>query len=136
MSAYFSYEGLKEKFRNESIQEFFQENRRPLYAIFFFNFLMLLSGLLGEWNYIPKLFAFFYGFIALLFSFGTLYTNFVRDTVFLNGLFGIMGILWSGYGFAFLADPVTKNISYTILDIFAKNFFGIYLGLNIFKLRS
>jgi bacteriorhodopsin len=136
MSAYFAYEGLKEKFRNESIQEFFQENQRPLYAIFVFNFLMLLSGLLGEWNYIPKPFAFVYGFVALVFSFGTLYKHFVRNTSFLKSMFGVMAVIWSGYGFAFLAEPVTKNISYTILDIFAKNFFGIYLGLNIFKLRA
>lgn len=136
MAAYFSYESLKEKFRNESIQDFFAEHRESLYAIFIFNFGMLLSGLLGEYGLISKTFAFFYGFVALLLSFGTLYTKFVIAGGFVQTLFGIMITLWSGYGIAYLYDPVKKNIAYTILDIFAKNFFGVYLGLNIFKLRA
>jgi hypothetical protein len=136
MSAYFSYESLKEKFRNESIQEFFAENQRPLYAIFYFNFLMLLSGLLGELGYVSKLFAFLYGFVALALSFGTIYKNFVLVSGFVTTFFTIMALSWSGYGIAFLLDPVKKNVIYTILDIIAKNFFGLYLGFNIFKLRT
>jgi hypothetical protein len=38
-------------------------------------------------------------------------------------MFGI----WALYGVAFLCPSVVKNVSYTILDIFAKNFFGIFL---------
>jgi bacteriorhodopsin len=136
MAAYFAYEDLKEKFRNESIQDFFAQNRRPLYAIFFFNFLMLVAGYLGEIGYVTKPFAFVYGFVALALSFGTLYKNFIHQTIFLKVFFAVIAAIWSGYGFAFLADPVTKNIAYTVLDIFAKNFFGIYLGLNIFRLRA
>jgi len=136
MAAYFAYEDLKPKFRNESIQDFFAENRRPLYAIFFFNFLMLLAGYLGEIGYVTKPFAFVYGFLALALSFGTLYKNFIHQTTFLRAFFAVIAVIWSGYGVAYLANPVTKNIAYTVLDIFAKNFFGIYLGLNIFKLRT
>lgn len=136
MAAYFSYESLKEKFRNESIQDFFAENKRPLYAIFFFNFLMLLAGLLGETGYITKSFAFIYGFFALALSFGTLYKKFVLRSGFVNGFFGLMAVAWSGYGLSYLQEPVTKNVIYTVLDIIAKNFFGLYLGLNIFQLRT
>jgi bacteriorhodopsin len=136
MSAYFSYESMKEKFRNESIQEFFAENRRPLYAIFFFNFLMLLAGMLGELGYVTKLFAFLYGFVALALSFGTIYKNFVLASGFVTSFFTIMAVAWSGYGIAYMLDPVKKNVVYTILDIIAKNFFGLYLGFNIFKLRT
>ncbi len=136
MAAYFSYESLKEKFRNESIQDFFAENRRTLYAIFFFNFLMLLAGFLGEIGYVTKLFAFLYGFVALLLSFGTLYKNFVFGNDFVKAFFAIMAVTWSGYGVAYLFDPIKKNVIYTILDIIAKNFFGLYLGFNIFRLRS
>jgi bacteriorhodopsin len=32
------------------------------------------------------------------------------------------------YGIAALMDYKTKNIMYNILDLFAKNFFGVYLG--------
>lgn len=136
MAAYFSYESLKEKFRNESIQDFFAEHRRTLYAIFVFNFLMLLAGLLGELGYITKLFALLYGFVALILSFGTIYKNFVFGSDFVKGFFAIMAVTWSGYGVAYMLDPVKKNVVYTILDIVAKNFFGLYLGFNIFKLRG
>jgi hypothetical protein len=136
MAAYFSYESLKQKFRNESIQEFFAENRRPLLAIFYFNFLMLLAGFLGEIGYIGRFFAFVYGFLALALSFGTMYKKFVLSNGFVQKFFGLMATVWSGYGIAFLFDPVSKNIAYTILDIIAKNFFGLYLGLNIFQMRS
>lgn len=136
MSAYFSYESLKEKFRHQSVGDFFYENQRPLLAIFFFNFLMLLAGYLGELGYVTKLFGFLYGFVALALSFGTLYTNFVLTSGFVQNFFAIMAITWSGYGVAYLFDPVRKNVIYTILDIIAKNFFGLYLGLNIFKMRG
>lgn len=136
MAAYFAYESLREKFRNESIQDFFAENRRPLYAIFLFNFLMLAAGFLGEIGYIPKLFAFLYGSVALLLSFGTLYKNFVLRGGFVQAFFGLMAAVWSGYGIFYLLDPVSKNIGYTVLDIFAKNFFGLYLGFNIFQMRT
>jgi hypothetical protein len=136
MAAYFAYESLKQRFRNESIQDFFRDNRRPIYAIFFFNFLMLLAGFLGEIGYVTKLFAFVYGFLALLLSFGTLYKNFVLSEGFVTYFFGAIATVWSGYGIAFMLDPVSKNIAYTVLDIFAKNFFGLYLGLNIFQMRS
>ena len=36
-------------------------------------------------------------------------------------------IIWSLYGFAFLLNANEKNIIYNILDIFSKNFFGLYL---------
>ena len=32
------------------------------------------------------------------------------------------------YGIAALMNYTTKNIMYNILDLFAKNFFGVYLG--------
>lgn len=136
MSAYFSYESLKEKFRHQSIHDFVKENQRPLLAIFFFNFLMLLAGYLGEIGLVTKLFAFLYGFVALSLSFGTIYKNFVLREGFVQNFFGIMAVAWSGYGVAYLFDPVKKNVIYTILDIIAKNFFGLYLGFNIFKLRG
>lgn len=136
MSAYFAYESFKEKFKHTRIQEFFAENRKELYAIFLFNFLMLAAGLLGEIGYIPKTFAFLYGFVTLLLSFGTIYKKFVGRSIFVQAFFGLMATIWSGYGLAYLLNPVSKNIAYTILDIIAKNFFGLYLGFNIYQLRT
>jgi bacteriorhodopsin len=38
-----------------------------------------------------------------------------------------MFIFWSLYGVAAVFDFENKNTSYNILDIFAKNFFGMFL---------
>jgi bacteriorhodopsin len=38
-------------------------------------------------------------------------------------------MVWFIYGLAALMSYKTKNIMYNILDLFAKNFFGIYLGI-------
>ena len=42
-------------------------------------------------------------------------------------LFTIFTILWALYGVAALMPYTLKNIGYNILDIFSKNFFGLFL---------
>jgi hypothetical protein len=44
--------------------------------------------------------------------------------------------LWAMYGLAFLMPPVAKNLGYTALDIFSKNFFGIFLYYIIAQKRT
>ena len=36
-------------------------------------------------------------------------------------------IVWSLYGFAALLGTKNKNISYNLLDIVAKNFYGLFI---------
>jgi bacteriorhodopsin len=40
-------------------------------------------------------------------------------------------IIWGIYGIAAIMSPHTKNNMFNILDIFAKNFFGLYLYYRI-----
>jgi hypothetical protein len=47
-----------------------------------------------------------------------------------------MFTLWALYGVFFLLPPVVKNVGYTTLDIFAKNFFGLFLTYVIYSKRS
>jgi bacteriorhodopsin len=42
-----------------------------------------------------------------------------------------MFVVWSLYGVAAVFDFTTKNISYNILDLFAKNFYGLFLYIII-----
>jgi bacteriorhodopsin len=40
---------------------------------------------------------------------------------------------WALYGLFALLNYTAKNVSYNILDLFAKNFFGVFLSLVIWR---
>jgi hypothetical protein len=75
--------------------------------------------------------AFVLGTGALVGSFGIIYENYAKYSEKTRNIFWIMFGLWSLYGIAFLMPPVAKNLGYTTLDIFAKNFFGLFLYFTI-----
>ncbi len=88
---------------------------------------MLLFGYLAEVGMMNRGLAFVLGTGALCGSFGIIYKNYAKFSEKTKNIFWLMFGLWALYGIAFLFPPVTKNLSYTALDIFAKNFFGIFL---------
>jgi bacteriorhodopsin len=45
-----------------------------------------------------------------------------------------MAIVWGLYGVAAMFSPVWKNTAYNILDVLAKNFYGIFLSILIYQL--
>ena len=47
-----------------------------------------------------------------------------------------MFFFWSLYGVAALFSNHAKNVSYNILDVFAKNFYGVYLSWFIYDLTK
>jgi bacteriorhodopsin len=71
-----------------------------------------------------------------------IYNNFVKDEVIENttrerkkeikGLFWYFFSVWSIYGIAALFPYKEKNISYNILDLFSKNFFGLFLSYKVY----
>jgi hypothetical protein len=88
---------------------------------------MLLFGFLGELGIMNKILSFVLGTGALVGSFGIIYENYAKFSQKTKNIFWVMFGLWSMYGIAFLFSSVAKNLAYTILDIFSKNFFGIFL---------
>ena len=94
---------------------------------------MLLFGYLGELGVISKAAAFWLGTAALFGSFGTIYYEFAQQSEKTKRLFWIMFSIWSIYGVAAVLPYKIKNSMYNILDLFAKNFFGIFLSYVIFK---
>jgi hypothetical protein len=106
---------------------------KPLLLIVILNFGMLLFGYLAELNVIGKWPGFWLGTASLIGSFATIYNNFGYQSQESRTIFWIMFSLWSLYGGAFLLPAVPKNISYTALDIFSKNFFGLFLTYVISK---
>lgn len=92
------------------------------------NYGMLGSGYLGEIGVLPFVPANLVGFAF----FGTLFTYLYKT--YLSGknnktntmLFSAFLIIWSIYGVAYFMEDIPKNITYNILDLFAKCFVGIF----------
>lgn len=110
--------------------EFFNllsKNSTNLTYILLLNWLMLIFGYLGEKNIIPTLTGVLCGFVPFIIYYLIIYVNYVRDN---NGfyLFLYFFVFWSLYGVVALFPYYLKNACYNILDLFAKNFFGIFLS--------
>ena len=114
-----------------NIKEFFYENKENIIKITFYNAMMLLFGILGEMNYLNKQFSVGVGFIFFYLSFKTIYDEYAKKTEYGLNLFKFLTFFWSLYGIAALAEIKTKNISYNTLDVFAKNFYGLYINYYI-----
>jgi bacteriorhodopsin len=132
MATYFFYEEQKEKNISEnSLLDFALNKKWILLEIFFFNFCMLAFGYLGETKVIDRYTAFTLGSACFARSFYILYTEFADKSMIGKQLFSLLCVIWGLYGVAFLTPIIQKNISYNILDIVAKNFFGLYLYYKI-----
>ena len=101
---------------------------RCYFILIALNWLMLLFGYLGERNVISSMKGLAIGFVffaaMLLYMYAYLIPKGCSLTVFI-----IFGIIWSGYGIAYLLDREEKNIAYNILDITSKALFGVVLWL-------
>jgi hypothetical protein len=113
-----------------SIWSIFKEHKSRILQILFLNFLMLLVGYLQEIHIVSLTTSTLLGFGALFGSFYGIYDTFVKD-VSDKRLFLFTFFVWSLYGIAAMFSVDLKNISYNILDIFAKNFYGLYLSYYI-----
>jgi len=126
---------LKNKERNiETKESFFTiiyDNMNVLLSILFFNFLMLTSGYLTEIKKFSQVSGVLIGFIPFFISFYLIYYYFARFSHFGTEIFFYVLLVWSIYGVAALMSYRIKNIMYNVLDLFAKNFFGVYLGFVI-----
>jgi hypothetical protein len=111
--------------------EFFQvfnENFNTIISVLLLNWLMLLFGYLGETNIIPTLLGVFLGFIPFLIYYYLIFINYVNFDNSGWQLFFYFFFFWSLYGVAATLPYYIKNTFYNILDLFAKNFFGIFLA--------
>ena len=108
-----------------------KDNLNIVIPVVILNWLMLLFGYLGEMGIIPILLGVFLGFIPFLIYYYIIYVNYVTQNVS-NLLFWYFFFFWSLYGFAAVLPYYVKNSFYNILDLFAKNFFGIFLSYIIF----
>ena len=116
--------------------EFFniwKENSTIFITVLLLNWLMLFFGYLGEIKTIPSLLGVFLGFIPFLIYYYIIYVNFVTQNTTGQAMFWYFVVFWSLYGVAAVLPYYVKNACYNILDLFSKNFFGVFLGYIIFS---
>jgi hypothetical protein len=111
-----------------TIYQLFQDNASNILSILGLNASMLIFGYLGEINVISEVMAVFFGFIPFIIYFAMIYFNYAVHSETGQQLFWYFSSIWFLYGVAALSPYYIKNISYNILDIFAKNFFGLFLA--------
>ena len=106
----------------------FTDNSNIIIPVVLLNWLMLLFGYLGEIRVIPVLLGVFLGFIPFLIYYYLIYVNYVTQNSSGYLLFWYFFFFWALYGFVAILPYYVKNSLYNILDLFAKNFFGIFLS--------
>jgi hypothetical protein len=106
-----------------------KDNYKTLVPILSLNWMMLLFGYLGEIKVIPIVYSVLLGFIPFLIYYYMIFKNYVAKNTSTSGLtiFMYFFFFWSLYGVAAFMPYYIKNSIYNILDLFAKNFFGIFL---------
>ncbi len=100
------------------------------------DFGMLIFGYLGEIGVLDKLsallisFAFFF---AMFFYVWYVFMRTGRNNFAVNLSYYIFLVVWSLYGVVYMADNVTRNIVYNILDLIAKALVGLFFWMYFTK---
>ena len=112
------------------LSEFLSNHKGSIITIVLLNAAMLLFGFVGELGFLNVYTSTALGFIPFALNF-----KYIKDTflpsdkdVFKNAVFYWFVFFWALYGVFALMSYTVKNVGYNILDIFAKNFFGLFLA--------
>jgi hypothetical protein len=130
---YYEYRNRKDSF---TLEDFWNKYWKDVLAVGGFNLVMLVFGYLQELGKIGLVTSSVGGFAGLFASFYIIYKDFASKTADNLPLFFFMFSVWSLYGIAAWFGVATKNASYNILDIFSKNFYGVFLSLLILSLSG
>lgn len=117
-----------------TVKDFIKNNRKEIIQVFALNSMMLLFGFLGELGVIDYKLGGILGFIPFFAMFRIIYSKYVKD-VDDKRLFYYFFIFWGLYGVAYFTKYEVKNSMYNILDLFAKNGFGLFLVWILYKNR-
>ncbi len=110
--------------------DYIKQNSNFVIKIVSLNLLMLIFGLVGELNLFDYNISIGIGFIPFIYYFKMIYDKYIYKQESTNdrkGLFYFFAIVWTLYGVVAFLPYEQKNISYNILDLFAKNLFGLIL---------
>lgn len=131
LSAFLDHDGNKVS----RLTDFLSNNVQSIVKIVILNTAMLAFGLAGEFGLLSHYTSTALGFIPFALNF-----KFIKDTflpssedMFKNILFYWFVFFWSLYGLFAVMSYTVKNTGYNILDIFSKNFFGLFLAYIIWS---
>jgi len=116
-----------------SFTSIISDNLKTYWTIVLLNAAMLIFGYLGELKKISLFTSVFGGFIPFFMMFYIIYENFAKYTDLGTTMFWYFIVVWALYGVAACLSYKLKNISYNILDLFAKNFFGLFLAYVLYS---
>lgn len=117
-------------------KEIIDKNKKEIFEILIYNYLMLLFGFLAENNSNYKNYYIFIGFIFFILSFFKLWQNFANKNNLNKKLFTFLLVIWGLYGVSAYFPSIAKNISYNILDVISKNFYGLFIFYKIKTLKN
>jgi bacteriorhodopsin len=131
LSAYLNHDGSTPT----RLIDFLSNHVGPVVNIVLLNASMLLFGLIGELGYLNQYTSTALGFIPFALNFKYIKETFLPsdEDEFKNGVFYWFVFFWGLYGVFALTSYTVKNTGYNILDIFAKNFFGLFLAYVVWR---
>jgi hypothetical protein len=134
LSAFLNHDGTT----TNRLSDFLSNHTGSVIQIVLLNALMLISGLLGEFGYLSHYISTALGFIPFALNFKNIKDTFLPSSndPFKNAVFYWFVFFWALYGVFALTSYTIKNTGYNILDIFAKNFFGLFLAYTILAKRN
>ena len=97
------------------------------------NWLMLFFGYLGETTRIPLYVVL--GFIPFFLYYYLIYTKYGLLSTEGSVIFYYFLFFWSLYGVVAVLPYTLKNMCYNMLDLFSKNFFGLFLTYLLYNRR-
>ena len=127
---------FKDKDNNITLFSIFKKDYKIISKFIIFNFLMLLFGLLGELGILNRYISLILGTIFFILSFKIIYDYYAKLDDDNKPLFYFIFIVWLLYGVAFIFNYKYRNVSYNILDIFSKNFYGLYIFYKILNKKK
>jgi hypothetical protein len=131
---YYDYQNKPEE--TVTLESFLREHWQTVLVVFGFNLMMLVFGYLYEIKLLDLLTSQVFGFVGFAGSFRVMWTEFASKSPSNYWLYWFMFIVWALYGVAAMFSSVWKNVSYNLLDVVAKNFYGVFLSYLIYQKAS
>ena len=116
-----------------SLYNFIKTDIQKISELLFYNLNMLFLGYLQELKLVSLAISTIFGFLFLGLLFLKMFVYYVKNNSANYLIFYLMLFIWSFYGVAALYKNKIKNASYNILDVFSKNFFGLFLAYLVYN---
>ena len=117
-----------EENKNHDLLKLINDEKYTLLIIILLNWTMLFFGYISELGKMSVKLSTFLGFIPFTIMFYIIYEKYSKYSPIGVSTFYYFVFIWGLYGVAALMRYEVKNIMYNILDLFAKNFFGLFLA--------